>query len=118
MKTSFGVLLTRISLPAAAELAVQQPVPEQEAQLLLVEPDLAQRLDRVVGLDLDGEVAQVQLLRRVDLRVAVEQHAQQRRARADAAHHERRRDQQPVARLARRVRRRRARGRAPRLRSS
>ena len=87
-------------LARGGQLAVQQPVPEQEAQLLLLQPDLAERLGRVVRLDLDRHVAQVQLLRRVDARVAVEQHAQQGRARAHAAHHEHGRLQQPVARLA------------------
>ena len=82
------------------QLALEQPVPEQEAHLPVVEPDLAEGLGRVVRADLHAQVAQVELLRRVDLRVAVEQHAQQRRAGADAAHHERRRDEQAVAGLA------------------
>ena len=100
MKTSFGVLFTSTDLPRGGQLALQQPVPEQEAHLAVVEPDLAERLGGVVRADLHAEVAQVELLRRVDLRVAVEQHAQQRRAGADAAHHEGRPGQQAVARLA------------------
>ena len=49
MKTSFGVLLTSSDLPRGGELALQQPVPQQEPHLAVVEPDLAERLRRVVA---------------------------------------------------------------------
>ena len=75
-------------LAGAGELALQDAVPQQVLEPLLVEPHLLHRALDPLGVEADGEVAQVDLVRAVDLRVAVEQHAQQRRARAQRAHHE------------------------------
>ena len=88
MKTSLGVLVTSRGLPRAGQLALQHAVPQQVLEPLLVEPHLLHRaLDPLVSRS-TAEVAQVDLVRAVDLRVAVEQHAQQRRARAQRAHDE------------------------------
>ena len=75
-------------LAAAGQLAVQHAVPQQVLEPLLVEPHLLHRALDPLRLEVDPEVAEVDLVGAVDLRVAVEQHAQQRRARAQRAHDE------------------------------
>ena len=97
MKTSLGVLVTSLRLAAARQLAMQDPVPQQVLEPRLVEPHLLHRALGPLRAELHPHVAQVDLVRAVDLRVAVEHHPQQRRARAQRAHDEPGRADQPVA---------------------
>jgi len=90
-------LVDELALAAGGQLAVQHPVPEQVLEAALVQADLLHRGPRPLRGDGDAEVAEVQLLRGVDLGVAVEQHAQQRRARAQGAQDEGRRGDEPLA---------------------
>ena len=91
MKTLLGVLSAMIDLPLAASSRCSRRSHSRYSAALVVEPELLHRALRPLLVEVHGDVAQVQLVRRADLRVAVEQHAQQRRARAQRADHEHRR---------------------------
>src|SRR5690606_530665 len=64
-------------LARRGELALEDAVPEKVFQLLGVQTEEVDRLLRERALDTYAEVAQVKLVRCADLRVAVEDHAQQ-----------------------------------------
>ena len=97
MKTLFGVLSTIIRLPLPASSRCSTRSHSRYSSPSASEPELAHGALGPLRVELHGHVAQVQLVRRVELRVAVEQHAQERRARAQRAEDERRPLQQPVA---------------------